>query len=71
MELLVLHSAGASEEQDRLHRAGELRGADDKGTRPLGEALPLLQPACPGEIAENKGLAKEKTSFEKELLENV
>lgn len=70
MELLVLHSAGASEEQDRLHRARELRGADDKGTCPLRAALPLLQPAHPGEIFENKGLAKE-ISFEKELLENI
>lgn len=60
MELLVLHRAGASEEQDRLHRAGELRGADDKGTCPLGEALSLLQPAYPRDILENKGLAKEK-----------
>lgn len=40
MELLVLHSAGASEEQDRLHGAGELRGTDDKGTCPHGAALP-------------------------------
>lgn len=31
MELLVLHRAGAGEEQDRLHGARELRGADDQG----------------------------------------
>ena len=60
MELLVLHSAGASEEQDRLHRARELRGADDKGTRPFRAALSLFQPAYPWEIFENNGLAKEK-----------
>lgn len=60
MELLVFHRAGASEEQDRLHGARELRGTDDKGTCLLRVALSLLQPAYPGEIFENNGLAKEK-----------
>lgn len=60
MELLVLHSAGASEEQDRLHRSWELRGSDDKGTCPFWAAL--LHPACPRGTFENSGLAKKKTS---------
>lgn len=63
MELLVLHSAGASEEQDRLHRAWELRGADDKGTHPL-------RAATPGKYLGTVGSPK-KNSFEKELLQNI
>lgn len=70
MELLVLHSAGASEEQDRLHGAGELRGADDKGMRLLRAALSLLQPATPGKYLRTIGLPK-TNSFEKELSENI
>lgn len=73
MELLVLHSAGASEEQDGLHGAGELRGADDKGTCPLRAALSPLQylrTMVPGKYLRTREMPK-KNRFEKELLETI